>query len=522
METENETLVTMDTADDESFVIMDMEQTETIALTLIPKNNAVGVDSTCSTTQICATMKARKLPEGADRTPVDIIVALDVSGSMRGDKLNLCKQTLELLLRHLLPQDRFGLITFSSDASVVVPLQLMTNEKKEETLTKIKLLRATYTTNISAAIGLSFQELRTVGTPNKVRSVFLLTDGHANQGIMNQAGLVELTRNCWKEASHKSLEEYEGQKPYRFVGSFLSGKPSSHDTKVPATTEDMPISMFCFGYGSDHNAAILRDIASATETGSYYYVKDDSDVGSAFGDAMGGILSVVAQSAVLTVQVPPESRGVEIKKVHDERAIQRDNGTYTVNIGDFYAEESRDVIIEVTLANVNTTGITQLPHLSASLAYTDILQKKPVQSKPLICTVNRPPGSEVSEDNAHVAAQWLRVVASREMKNAEQFAQQNDLVQGRQCLQRAICHIDAAPSNIQRDFMIRELKNDLETVDNGFQSLGSYEASGAMHVAQKRQTWSVQRCSETLASAPNVFRSPGKRSMATKFTLPKK
>jgi hypothetical protein len=57
----------------------------------------------------------------------------------------------------------------------------------------------------------------------------------------------------------------------------------------------MPVSMLCFGYGSDHNAAILRDIASATETGSYYYVKDDRDVGSAFGDAMGGILSVVAQ-----------------------------------------------------------------------------------------------------------------------------------------------------------------------------------------------------------------------------------
>ena len=58
----------------------------------------------------------------------------------------------------------------------------MTSEKKAETLAKIKALQAMGCTNISAAIALSFQELQAVDTPNEIRSVFLLTDGHANQG----------------------------------------------------------------------------------------------------------------------------------------------------------------------------------------------------------------------------------------------------------------------------------------------------------------------------------------------------
>lgn len=114
VETENETLATMDSADEESFVdIMDLDQTsECITLTLTPKNNTIGVGAPLTSTQICATMTARTIPLDADRASVDILVALDVSGSMEaGDKLGLCKLTLELLLRHLLPTDRFGLIT---------------------------------------------------------------------------------------------------------------------------------------------------------------------------------------------------------------------------------------------------------------------------------------------------------------------------------------------------------------------------------------------------------------------------
>lgn len=256
-------------------------------------------------------MRAHKLPPNVLRQPVDILVALDVSGSMdghtaqlaaplfgaattsSGSKLDLCKQTLEILLRHMLPQDRFAVITYSDNARVVIPMQFMTTTAKNEAFTRIKSLRTIASTNISAAIALSFDELCFVDSPNQVRSIFLLTDGHANCGVTRQEDLVDLTRNIWR----RSCLSFNGAAP-------------------------RPISIFCFGYGTDHNSALLRGITDAAETGSYYFVKDDCDVGSAFGSAMGGILSIVAQSAVLTFAAC-DVKGVEIKLVHHDSAISK-------------------------------------------------------------------------------------------------------------------------------------------------------------------------------------------------------
>jgi hypothetical protein len=517
MTSEDQTISTFE--EEDSFVdLMDVEQSEIVALSLAPKNKVISLNSNVSTTQICASMKARKLPEEAERAPVDIVVALDVSYSMSGGKLELCKTTLELLLRHLLSQDRFGLVAYSDNAFTEVPLQLMTSRNKGEALKKIKALHVTGRTNISEAISLAFQELRAVNDPNKVQSAFLLTDGHANQGVSDHAGLVELTKSCALASGPEQKE-----KP-TFFRSFLGKDQDKKQAAKPSGGDEaMPISMFCFGYGSDHNAALLRDISDATQSGSYYHVKDDSDVGSAFGDAMGGLLSVLAQSAVLRIQA---ASGVTINKVYHKRVQQRENGVYTVNVGDFFAEEERDVLVEVSLAQNASGDATPIPHLSVSLAYTDVLAKKPVKAGALTCSIVRPAGVEVSADDEHVAAQWLRVVAAREMEAATTYADQNDLVRARERIQFAEDQIFAAPTNVQGKEMVRQLRADLQTAKDGLASRQQYRESGSHYLQFKSQTHSAQRCSEVPGSAPTYknqcYATSTKTAMASKFTLPKK
>jgi hypothetical protein len=55
-------------------------------------------------------------------------------------------------------------------------------------------------------------------------------------------------------------------------------------------------------------------------------VQNDSDMSSAFGDAMGGLLTVVAQSAVLTLSVPPNAatKGVKILNIYHKEHIKRE------------------------------------------------------------------------------------------------------------------------------------------------------------------------------------------------------
>merc|ERR1712154_291632 len=111
----------------------------------------------------------------------------------------------------------------------------------------------------------------------------------------------------------------------------------------------------------------------------YYFVDQDSDVSSAFGDALGGVLSVVAQNTVVKLSVPSEAsgRGVSIVSVRHDKAVKQADGSYHVPIGDFYAEESRDIIIEASLSKQGGDEM-KLPHIEASLSYVDTIQKKMV------------------------------------------------------------------------------------------------------------------------------------------------
>jgi len=73
---------------------------------------------------------------------------------MRVEKLDLCKQTLHLLLRELHHHDRFGLISFSADAKIEVPLHKINDENKQMALHAIDHLAVRGVTNLASAISL--------------------------------------------------------------------------------------------------------------------------------------------------------------------------------------------------------------------------------------------------------------------------------------------------------------------------------------------------------------------------------
>ena len=287
-------------------------QEPTLEFSVVPHRESVGLASSEFVGQICATVKARELPAGDTfaRAPIDIVVALDVSGSMRVEKLDLCKKTLDMLLRELHHEDRFGLISFSDEAKIEVPIQKVDDTNKQLALHTIEHLGVRGRTNIASAISLAAQMANSVTNPNKVRSVFLLTDGNANSGFTEAKDLIELT----------SIFVEEGHNPH-----------------TP------PVTLHTFGYGQEPDQKLLLDMAKVTSGGSFYSVKNNSQIASAFGDAIGGILSVVAQNVVLTISIPEESAkcGAEIIAIHHDNKKKMSEGVYEVFLGDIYAEESR-------------------------------------------------------------------------------------------------------------------------------------------------------------------------------------
>src|SRR6185436_1731196 len=57
-----------------------------------------------------------------ERKPTDLMIVLDRSGSMSGDKIEQARAAVLQLVAQLGPQDRFALVTYSDSAQVALPL----------------------------------------------------------------------------------------------------------------------------------------------------------------------------------------------------------------------------------------------------------------------------------------------------------------------------------------------------------------------------------------------------------------
>lgn len=554
---------------------------DVLKLSFAPKHESIGVKSSTTFTSACVSIEACDMPENSEErtSSVDICVALDVSGSMSGSKLRDCKSTLEAMLRPLGTKDRFGLITFGSRCDVIFPALLMTKENKAAALKKIKALSTNGCTNLSGGLSLAWQELLLIDNPNAVRSLFLLTDGQANKGITSTPELVEIVKsfnadspcdisaalnqsqaagqdspssssriplpqmnlsnmaqgniappmkvapapqkkggimNMFRQSSARSMEKSKRSSNSRS----RSNSPNTAPRTINLDSKGAPVSLFCFGYGSDHNSEMLEAISEATPGGGYYFVENDSDVFTAFGDAMGGLMSVMAQSAVLKISVPPAAAecGVKIREVHHDKMVDRGDGSFTVNMDDFYAEERRDVIVDFDLANV--TSNEPVLHLVATLSYMNVLTKKSTQTGPRDCSISRPDSDQLSAVNQDVEAQWLRVCLVKELEEADREARNNNTGQAQERLRFMATTIQASPAFNAGDTFYSSLQQNVDEAMLDYEQADLSSGYKGHRSKNMAQTMKNQRACSSKASSNGYYQTKSKKKMSKAFQTP--
>lgn len=64
------------------------------------------------------------------------------------------------------------------------------------------------------------------------------------------------------------------------------------------------LTIHTFGYGRDHDAAIMIDI-SKLGNGAFYYIQDINLLGVFFGNLFGGLKSIVASDIKFDLQCKP-------------------------------------------------------------------------------------------------------------------------------------------------------------------------------------------------------------------------
>jgi Ca-activated chloride channel homolog len=178
------------------------------------------------------------------KKPVDLVIAIDVSGSMSGQKIAAARKSLVQFINLLGDNDRLQVITFSTKVTTMIPLTQIGPKRADITRRVSGIIEGGDTTLYDATLQ-SYQELESNGDPKHIRAVVVLTDGNDT-------------------ASTNSLDDVLNQ-----IGSKSEEGGNS-------------IKMFTIGYGTDADTGVLKKLAE--KTGGLQYDSKPENINQVYSE----------------------------------------------------------------------------------------------------------------------------------------------------------------------------------------------------------------------------------------------
>jgi Ca-activated chloride channel family protein len=126
-----------------------------------------------------------------DAPPLNLALAIDVSGSMAGDKLDAARRTAVAVAEALGPRDRLTVVAFAGDASLLLDARPMDPAGRRAAVRAISKLASGGGTNLFAGWLLAVEHVAIAMAAEAGAShrLLLLSDGETNQGITDRSEL---------------------------------------------------------------------------------------------------------------------------------------------------------------------------------------------------------------------------------------------------------------------------------------------------------------------------------------------
>jgi len=397
--------------------------------------------------------------EGEERQAMDLVCVLDVSGSMTGDKIRQVQEATRFVIGQADPKDRISIVAFNSSAGRVLRLTRMSVDGKDGANIATVGLSAGGGTSIAAGLEMALCVMEQRRQRNTVSAILLLTDGQDSS-----------TRSRIPELLQRAAQAN--------------------------------CALYAFGFGRDHDAALLSEIAEQAQT-PFTYVEDTEKVGEAFAGAVGGLSSVVAQKVQLTLK-----SHVALKKVHTPFPLQRSSDAeVTVTIPDMFAGERRDILVELSVP-AESADPDQKVLLEAFARYTDLKRTALVCTLPAVMEaqlVAKPqPEAEPDEE---VSAQRQRVEVTRTLNEAAEASDRGHFDGARRMLDAAEQRMMACK---KKSPVTEAMTREVQDARNRMLNRSVWEAGGRAEVRDATQMHSMQRCTNMMESSGSCVQKSSK------------
>jgi Ca-activated chloride channel family protein len=282
----------------------------------------------------------------AVRRPATLQVVLDRSGSMAGDRLEGAKSALIALVDRLDPSDNLGVVAFDDETQIVVPAGPLTN--KTAVKHAIVAVDAGGCTDLSSGYLRGLQEAQRVAGPTGA-TLLLVSDGHANAGVTDPDQL---------------------------------GQVATRARAKNVTTSTL-------GFGLGYDEQLLGALARGGAGNELFAEEADTAVALIAGE-VDGLLTQVAQAASLRLTWTDHVAGISV--LNDLPVVGLPDGAM-LELGTFYACETRRLLIKLSVPGIPALGLTQV----ATLEFTHVSLPDLVQhTTTLPVVVNVVPGDQAA------------------------------------------------------------------------------------------------------------------------------
>lgn len=257
-------------------------------------------------------------PDKGEVSHVDLVIVLDRSGSMQGQKIRDAKQAILGLLSNLSKDDRFALVSYSNGVQRHSNLLKATGTNRMLLTSAIHEISAGGGTNLGAGLQEGINVLLASPRKGNLGKVILVSDGLANQGITAPTAL----GNMASLAVHKEF------------------------------------AVSTAGVGDDFNEQLMTTIANRG-TGNYYYLENPS----AFADVFQKEFQNTRIAAATSVEVRIPLRGGMSVDDAAGYPIEIKNNQAVFYPGDLLSGQTKKLFVNLRVPT-NEEGIFEIEGVS--------------------------------------------------------------------------------------------------------------------------------------------------------------
>ena len=195
------------------------------------------------------------------KNSLNLAIVIDRSGSMSGQPLDEAKRSAIMMVEQMHADDRVAIVTYDNTAELVVPSTACSEKQRITQL--IRNIQSGGMTALHAGWLMGAEEVARHKTTNSLNRVLLLSDGNANEGLVDR---LEIKSQC-------------------------------------AQLADAGVTTSTYGLGHHFNEQLMIEMSSSG-LGQGYYGETAEDLADPFKEEFELLLNTVASNLILTAETP--------------------------------------------------------------------------------------------------------------------------------------------------------------------------------------------------------------------------